>query len=258
MKKPMKLLLTDLFRKIALLAVAVCPFCDGLGLIRSESGSRPCSCQREAEAKARMNRARIPPGFAPASFLNFKRNTSNARAQMVTESYAREFVPGDKERKPAGLLLVGSVGVGKTHLAVSILRELIQTKGIEGRFVDMVELLDQLRGSYSNSLEDQREILRPIFNADLVVLDELGAARPSDWVFETLELLIGGLYNRNSPVIVTTNLPNLPPLTGPASEYLRATRRETLGDRIGIRMWSRLQQMCMAEDLSGPDWRTKA
>ena len=157
------------------------------------------------------------------------------------------------------MLLTGSVGTGKTHLAVAALRVLVETRGVEGRFVDVRVLLDRLRSSYNDDAqESQEQILRPILKADLVVIDELGAARPSDWVFETLELLIGGLYNRVVPVIVTTNLPNLAAgATAKANgnEYARAARPETLGDRIGARMWSRLQQMCASCEMIGPDWR---
>jgi DNA replication protein DnaC len=124
--------------------------------------------------------------------------------------------------------------------------------------VDLRELLDRLRSSYDErATENQAQIMRPIFAADLVVIDELGAARPTDWIFETQELLIGGLYNRMVPTVVTTNLPNLAAGAAAASGYERAARPETLGDRIGMRMFSRLQEMCRTVTMNGPDWRSK-
>jgi DNA replication protein DnaC len=207
-------------------------------------------------------RSRIPAGYLEASFQNFKKTETTTKAMMTSLQFVREFVPGlAANPRTLGLMLTGSVGVGKTHLAAAALRQLIEEKGIYGRFVDVRELLDRLRSSYGDDAkESQAQILAPLLNADLVVIDELGAARPSDWVFETIELLIGGLYNRIVPVIVTTNLANLPAggnVTNVQNEYARATRQETLGDRIGMRMWSRLQEMCVSVDMTGPDWRMK-
>ena len=236
-----------------------CEACGGMGLIKTETGSRTCDCQAAAGAAARIRRAHIPVGFASATLEGFRPAPHTSQALTAARTFAREFLPGMKSCDTPGLLLTGSVGTGKTHLAVATLRAVIEEKGIDGQFVDVRELLDRLRSSYDEgSSQSQAQILKPIMSADLVVIDELGAARPSDWVFETIELLIGGLYNRMAPVIVTTNLPNL--AAGAAAfgnSYARATRPETLGDRIGTRMFSRLQQMCLAIEMVGPDWRAK-
>ena len=236
-----------------------CGFCGDIGLVPTATGSRPCSCQAEQEIALRLRRARIPASFAGCTLLNFTPCPHTQRGLLMARHYAAEFIPGMKDLALPGLLFTGTVGVGKTHLGAGILRQLIESKGIEGRFVTVPQLLDRLRSSYdAGARESQAEILKPILAADLVVIDELGAARPSDWVFETIELLIGSLYNNARPVIVTTNYQNLAPGGRPATaenEYARAARPETLGDRIGGRMWSRLQQMCTAVDMSGPDWR---
>jgi DNA replication protein DnaC len=202
-----------------------------------------------------VKRARIPAGYELATLENFKPLPHNRQALGLARKFVADFTPGGKT---AGLLLTGSVGTGKTHLAVGVLRKLAEVTGVEGRFVDVRELLDRLRSSYdASSFESQAGILKPILAADLVVVDELGAARPTDWSFETIELLIGGLYNRCVPIIVTTNFANLSAggQAAGGNEYARAARQETLGDRIGTRMWSRLQQMCLSVDMSGPDWR---
>jgi DNA replication protein DnaC len=240
-----------------------CPECGGIGLIpRMVDGVRistPCRCQTSERHKAMIARSRIPTGYLEASFQTFKKTETNCRGLMMTQQFVREFIPGMQARSQPGLLLTGSVGVGKTHLAAAALRQLVEEKGVYGRFVDVRELLDKLRSSYGDDArESQAQILGPLLNADLVVIDELGAARPSDWVFETIELLIGGLYNRVVPVIVTTNLANLAAgANGANNDYARAARQETLGDRIGMRMWSRLQEMCVSVDMTGPDWRVK-
>jgi DNA replication protein DnaC len=235
-----------------------CEKCHGIGLVRipEKNLSVACECQQGAEAAARLRRAAIPPTYQHATFFNFQKLKHTANALGLAWRFCEEFVPGRAQRS-RGLLLTGSVGTGKTHLSVAALRELTEKKGIEGRFVDVRDLLDRLRSSYDeNAGESQARILGRISKADLVVIDELGSARPSDWVFETIELLIGRLYNECIPVIVSTNLPNLQPGgSANGNEYSRAARPETLGDRIGARMWSRLQEMCTAVDMTGPDWR---
>jgi DNA replication protein DnaC len=179
----------------------------------------------------------------------------------MARRFAQDFLPGFTGKDISGLLLTGSVGTGKTHLAVGVLRHLVEEKGIDGRFVTVPDFLDRLRQSYDKGAgETTGQIFAPTFAAGLVVIDELGAARGTDWVFETIELLIGGLYNRMTPVIVTTNFRNLDPGGSAAAgnnDYARAARPETLGDRIGARMFSRLQQMCTAVDMTGPDYRTR-
>jgi DNA replication protein DnaC len=237
-----------------------CEQCDGLGLVRTAGGSRPCpGCQETERHRAMIARSRIPAGYLDARISNFKITPTTQPAAMMARRFVHDFVPGVCDPKQPGLMFTGSVGTGKTHLAVGILRELIETKGIYGRFVDVRQLLDQLRSSYDDDAkESQAQILKPLLTADLVVIDELGAARSSEWVFETIELLIGGLYNRATPVIVTTNLANLGAgQSSSGNEYTRAMRQETLGDRIGARMFSRLQQMCVSVDMTGPDWRGK-
>lgn len=234
-----------------------CTACEGLGLVRTEKGMRPCDCQRPLEVAWRLSRAGLPAGFRAATLENFRVAAHTGKALLMAKRFVEEFMPGSGNDRPPGLLLTGSVGVGKTHLACAMARALVEQKNIEARFVDVRELLDRLRSSYGQDAgESHAAILKPLVSADLVVIDELGAARPSDWVFETIELLIGGLYNRMTPLIVTTNLANLNAgAGGGGNEYARAARAETLGDRIGARMWSRLQQMCVALDMTGPDFR---
>jgi DNA replication protein DnaC len=236
----------------------LCEACNGLGLIPGSKGSYPCQCQEEERRRIRLQRAGIPPGFAGATLGNFQVRPHTSKAHLMVRRYAEEFLPGNNrsDKRAAGILLTGSVGTGKTHLAVGVARYLVEERGIEARFVTVPELLDRLRSSYdTDARESQAQILRPIFSADLVVIDELGAQRASDWVFDTVELLIGGLYNRMTPVIVTSNFQNLPAGGSTPQSYERAARQETLGDRIGARMFSRLQQMCAPMDMSGPDWR---
>jgi DNA replication protein DnaC len=232
-----------------------CNLCRDIGLIPTEHGSRPCACQIEEEARIRFTRAGIPPNFQGCALENFIADANTTWALAAARRYVTDFLPGAGR----GLLFTGNVGAGKTHLAAGILRALIGDKGIQGRFVTVPQLLEKLRASFGpEATETETQILKPILSADLVVIDELGASRATEWVFDTVELLIGSLYNKSAAVIVTTNFPNLAPGAGQVqNEYARAMRPETLGDRIGARMWSRLQQMCKTVQIHGSDWRAK-
>jgi DNA replication protein DnaC len=205
----------------------------------------------------RMNRIGIPPQFAHATLENYIAGPATYPALMTARGYAEEFIPGQTHQ---GLMFTGPVGTGKTHLAVGILGQLVSTKGIEARMIDMRDLFEQLRSSYdrrdADTQESHRQILRPIFQNDLLLIDELGAAKFSDWVEETIELVIGRCYNEARPLLVTTNLANRP-AGAEDNPYVRAARPVNLGDRIGMRMWSRLQQMCRVVQVIGPDWRTR-
>jgi DNA replication protein DnaC len=215
----------------------------------------------EREASLRLTRAGIPPHFQGCALENFHPDKDTTWALMAARRYVTDFLPGAGR----GLLFTGNVGAGKTHLAAGIVRTLIEDKGIQARFVTVPQFLEKLRASFGpDAIETETQILKPILSADLVVIDELGASRPTEWVADTVDLLIGGLYNKAAAVIVTTNFPNLAPGAGQVekeyqaqNEYTRLMRPETLGDRIGKRMWSRLQQMCTTVQIHAPDWRTK-
>src|SRR6202042_933072 len=122
---------------------------------------------------------------------------------------------------------------------------------------DYRDLLKQVQNSYNQSVAaTELEILRPVFNAEVLVLDELGAAKPSDWVWDTVAHILNTRYNDRRTTIITTNYANTAPLgadSGPRS----FVREETLGDRIGERMRSRLQEMCVVVEMQGEDFRQK-
>jgi DNA replication protein DnaC len=93
-----------------------------------------------------------------------------------------------------------------------------------------------------------------------LVLDELGAAKPTDWVWDTVAHILNTRYNDRRTTIITTNYANVPPLGAGGHEarsVRELTREETLGDRIGERMRSRLQEMCVVIEIHGEDFRQK-
>jgi len=159
--------------------------------------------------------------------------------------------------------MIGEIGTGKTHLAVGIIKELIRTKGVSCLFYDYRELLKEIQNSYSPSVQaTEFGILRPVFDAEVLVIDELGGQTTSEWVWDTVSLIINTRYNDQKPVIITTNFQDLPaaPAIGPneSVDQFRAksaARKYTLGDRVGDRMLSRLHEMCRIIKMEGADFR---
>jgi DNA replication protein DnaC len=106
-------------------------------------------------------------------------------------------------------------------------------------------------------------VLRPVFEAEVLLLDELGAVKPSEWVRDTVGLILNTRYNDNRTTIITTNFADEPAASVARSLWLSlsptraATREETLGDRIGDRTRSRLHQMRRIVKMDGPDFRRK-
>jgi DNA replication protein DnaC len=243
----------------------LCSICEGAGLCVVErlDGTRvaqPCEC-RIARRSARMiERAHIPQRYTHCSLDEYVTDFAGANRSLGSALVqARSFVKAyPLETNGNGLLLTGSIGVGKTHLSVGILRALITDRGAKGLFVDYRELLKQLQNSYNRNVDvTELGILKPVFDADVLVLDELGASKPTDWVWDTVALILNTRYNDRRTTIITTNYANLPPAGSNVDAPRAAMREETLGDRIGERMRSRLQEMCGVVQVSGEDFRQK-
>jgi DNA replication protein DnaC len=152
------------------------------------------------------------------------------------------------------------MGVGKTHLAVGVLRRLIRERGARGLFCDYRELLKNIQNSYNPQVNTtELELLKPVFAAEVLVLDDLGAQKPNEWVWDTVALILNSRYNDKLTTIITTNYPDLPQSTGyridPEGKTSAKKTEETLGDRIGDRMRSRLAEMCVRVEMTGEDLR---
>src|SRR5262249_29212297 len=136
----------------------------------------------------------------------------------------------------------------------------IAEKGVACLFYDYRELLKEIQNSYNNSVKTtELDVLRPVFETEVLVLDELGAVKPTEWVWDTVSLILNTRYNDNRTTIITTNYPDdAARENGGSSEFARAQRAargETLGDRIGERMRSRLHEMCRIVKMEGADFR---
>jgi DNA replication protein DnaC len=221
--------------------------------------AQDCVCRIQRRAERMLGRAHIPRRYEHCTLENYETNfPSSHRTLGAAHLRARKFVEGyPLETAGTGLLLTGSIGVGKTHLAVGILQALVAERGATGLFYDYRDLLKQIQNSYNAQVrETELEILAPVFEAEVLVLDELGASKPTDWVWDTVAHILNTRYNDRRTTIITTNYANAGPL-GMESATRASMREETLGDRIGERMRSRLQEMCVVVEMQGEDFRQK-
>jgi len=235
--------------------IEVCPLCAGTGWKTAGTGFKGerrvvrCDCQLKARAESLLTAARVPRRYEHCELANYDTDfpgahPSLADAHFLASNFAKKCDPrGDK-----GLLIIGKIGTGKTHLAVGIIKELILNRGISCLFYDYRELLKEIQNSYNATVQTtELDVLRPVFETDVLVLDELGAVKPTEWVWDTVSLIITTNFDDQPAAGVATSL----------SPARAASRGETLGDRIGERMRSRLHEMCRIITLDGADFRQK-
>lgn len=221
-----------------------------------QSVAETCECHQATRVTALLERAGIPKRYQHCLLESYETGSWADPSLVAAMLTARKFVDGyPVTTEGRGLLLTGSIGVGKTHLAVGILHSLIVEKGAKGLFCDYRELLKEIQHSYNPQVATtELEILQPVFDAEVLVLDELGASKPTDWVWDTVAHILNTRYNDNRTTIITTNYADAPAV-GAAGGRREAMREETLGDRIGERMRSRLAEMCVTVQMKGSDFR---
>src|SRR5262245_43419070 len=234
--------------------LAPCPHCGGTGWEFVENkGVRPCRCKSDARTETLLGSARIPKRFQHCELNNFEPICiSVGRALMNTKRFVEEYPLVD-----VGLLFLGRCGVGKTHLAVAALKELI-AKGIAGLFYDFRDLLKEIQDSYNpNTHTSELRILAPVFDAEVLVLDELGASKPTEWVQETITHIINKRYNDKKVTIFTSNYLDLgrEGLESAVRMPVGSAYDESLTDRVGVRLRSRLHEMCRQIPMEGDDYR---
>jgi DNA replication protein DnaC len=205
----------------------------------------------------RLAAAHIPSRYRDCSLDAYEIYHGAHRSLSEALLKARHFVDAyPVETGGKGLLFTGSIGVGKTHLAVGVLQRLVRERGVRGLFCDYRELLKSIQNSYNPQVNTtELELLQPVFNAEVLVIDDLGAQKPNEWVWDTVALILNSRYNDKLTTIITTNYPFGEAGSGAKTDAERAAREPSLGDRIGDRMLSRLSEMCIRIEVQGKDFR---
>lgn len=225
-----------------------------------------CRCRSERRSKQLLAHARIPPRFANATLYGMdggdrgSHDASASKAQHFANEFVRDYQLRHRQ-DGKGLLFIGSNGVGKTHLGIAVLRGLMELWDVRGIFYDYGDLLRTVMHSYSPQIaSSELEILKPLFECDVLMIDELGAFRPTEWVQDTVAHILNTRYSSGKTTILTTNYSNAAEVDRASLHKLTdaqlSARPQTLGDRIGNGMHSRLQEMCYVIEMYGADLRT--
>jgi DNA replication protein DnaC len=239
-----------------------CPLCDDMRMVVTPTGAKPCECAAGIQLAKRIALAGIPPRYEHAAFENYETGFSGADqslsgALVFTRKFVKTFLTGEKGRS---LLLYGSLGTGKTHLAVSVIRELMTKYGISCVFIDQPMLLKELQFTYDKSTHTSEEsVLSGPFEKPVIVLDDLGIMKLNDWNAGTLALILRHRYNQCLTTIVTTNYPPLGSVftePAPLTDEQRTMRRDTLGDRVTDGVLSRINETYLIVELRGKDFRS--
>lgn len=230
---------------------ATCPHCSGSGWVPLPDDSlrvEPCGCQGDLRRRQRVAASSIPRRYYPHCTLETFYDKNSAVLKSA-RNRVREFVDAwPMTNEGRGLLLMGGCGAGKTHLAVAVLVEIIHS-GKPGRvlFCNFQDLIQDIQASFdADAAVGKSEILRPLLEADLLVLDELGSVKPTQFVQDLLYYVINSRYNTVRPTIFTTNAFDE---AGPDGQRLV--------DKIGDRLRSRLYEMTEQISMKGvPDHRS--
>jgi len=215
-------------------------------------GVTRCGCIKRSRAERLVENAKIPQRYAACELNNFELRPPHTNQSLQLAKIAAErFVEHYPMSTPFGLLFMGPKGVGKTHLAVGIVKQLMRLKSVPCLFRTFPELLKEIQNSYNPiSQSSELSLLEPVLETEVLVLDELGAQNPTSWVKDTVGYILNYRYNENKITILTTNYLDRdePSDTQKGVSY-------TLAERIGEQMRSRLYEMCKTIVMKGDDFR---
>jgi DNA replication protein DnaC len=235
----------------------------------------PCDCTTVDRAERALARARVPERYRHCDFENFDTdlydqgpaglwNGSLKQAKLVVERFAQDYMPPAGNSGPEqGLLVMGPCGAGKTHLVVAALKHIV-LGGHAGVFYDYRELLKEIQDSYNaESQSTEMSVLEPVLKTEVLVLDDVGSSKPSMWALETVGHILNTRYNEKRVTLLSTNFldsePSATQSSSPAVTRVAGMRapaiEDSLTERVGRRIRSRLYEMCRTIEIVAPDYR---
>jgi len=201
---------------------------------------------RRAEQRSRIKKlfdqSKLGARFQNRTFEMYRIDEKNKSAFEAAKGYADEFETLKKQG--TGLIFTGTKGTGKTHLAAAITIDLIH-QGIPVIMGTLISLLGMLKQAYQEKQSEQ-EIIDLYCKVDLLVIDDLGKEKVTEWVLEKLYLIINSRYENNLPVIITTNS-DIDGLTA----KLSTERNSDTAEAITSRLW----EMCLGVEMDWEDYR---
>jgi DNA replication protein DnaC len=239
--------------------IPTCTRCGGTGTLTVEENgvarTGRCRCMKLEDRIRLFNNAGIPAFHSRSSFESFE-PIGNAAifARQACQSWCTQFGEGKEKR---GLVLSGKVGRGKTHLLVGVFKELVFRYGMAGRFVEFSRLLSTLKEGYGKG-NDGSLLLADLVSAPVLAIDELGKGRLTDWEQSIIDEVVSRRYNAGKPILGTTNFSWAAPTGNPVANHADPKHEgQSLGDRVGGRVFSRLQELCFTYPMTGEDYRSK-
>ncbi len=237
----------------------VCGKCQGTGWLLDDAGgsevAKRCSCYGQRWKQSLLDQANIPRRYQACTLDNFEvhdNNETHSDALKISRQFVKNYPAQD-----VGLLFIGPCGVGKTHLAVAIIQELIRTKDASCIFYDFRDLIREIQSTFTpDSNLSESDVLSPVLQSDVLVLDELGAKRPTAWVEETVFYIINHRYNQKKLTLFTTNYLDTEDEEDARDSYYKK-EADSLVNRIGERLRSRIYEMCKVVKMTGEDYRKR-
>lgn len=227
-----------------------CAICNDTGWNVGAGGARRCECQLDDHWKKFLAAACIPPRYEHCRLETFQYKGSREleNAFVLASGYAANY-PNLPDPNRTGLLFYGGVGTGKTHLAVAMAQVLLE-RGIGCVFTDYRDLLKRIQATFDpNNPATEAGVVAPLLRAEVLILDDLGVGRATDWALETLHYILNHRYSQRLATILTTNLEDL------ASSMEK--REVVLVQAVGERLRSRLYEMCQFAAMHGEDYRQR-